>query len=454
MNMTELIDQLLAESKTTDCIVIVTKSQDSNIRWANTTLTTNGSADQTYIAIFAINDGRIGSVITSLDKHTDSIKLLRNAESKTALTPKAFDAMPLVGGDGKWPNNAISFAMSNGEETSIYSQLEKCFGTTRSKAMALFGYSDFKKSSCWLANSKGLRKFAEHKESLAELNLKTPDFKKSVWAGMSAQLPTGLDLGTLFKRLERKMAWSENIINLPSGKYETVLEPSAVADFLIYSYWTGIARTADEGQTVFSRPNGKNAIGEQLYSKEISIYSDPAAKNMDLPDFEIAYATSAEQSIFDNGFDLSRTDWIKNGMQQALITPRYWAKKQKSAVNPYIGNLIFDHPDGPNVEQMIATTKRGLLVTCLWYMREVDPQNLLMTGLTRDGVFLIENGKVLGAVNNFRFNMSPVDVLKQATEIGASQPALAREWGDYFTYATMPPLRIKDFNMSTVSDAI
>ena len=141
-------------------------------------------------------------------------------------------------------------------------------------------------------------------------------------------------------------------------------------------------------------------------------------------------------------------------MQQALITPRYWAKKQKSAVNPYIGNLIFDHPDGPNVEQMIATTKRGLLVTCLWYMREVDPQNLLMTGLTRDGVFLIENGKVLGAVNNFRFNMSPVDVLKQATEIGASQPALAREWGDYFTYATMPPLRIKDFNMSTVSDAI
>jgi predicted Zn-dependent protease len=124
-------------------------------------------------------------------------------------------------------------------------------------------------------------------------------------------------------------------------------------------------------------------------------------------------------------------------------------------VTPAIGNLTFEtsDPSAPALPEMIARTERGLLLTCLWYIREVDPQTLLLTGLTRDGVYLVENGEVTGAVNNFRFNESPVGMLSRLAEVGASVPALPREWGDYFSRAVMPPVRVEGFNMSSVSQA-
>ncbi len=118
-----------------------------------------------------------------------------------------------------------------------------------------------------------------------------------------------------------------------------------------------------------------------------------------------------------------------------------------------IGNLILDAQGTASLDEMIAATERGLLLTCLWYIREVEPQTLLLTGLTRDGVYLVENGRVSGAVNNFRFNESPVDLLGRISKAGASTPTLPREWGDYFARASMPPLLVQDFNMSTVSQA-
>jgi predicted Zn-dependent protease len=118
-----------------------------------------------------------------------------------------------------------------------------------------------------------------------------------------------------------------------------------------------------------------------------------------------------------------------------------------------VDNLIMSAESGASLESMIASTKRGLLLTCLWYIREVDPQTLLLTGLTRDGVYLVEEGEVVGAVNNFRFNESPVGMLSRLAEAGATEATLPREWGDYFTRAAMPPLRIEAFNMSSVSQA-
>ena len=123
-------------------------------------------------------------------------------------------------------------------------------------------------------------------------------------------------------------------------------------------------------------------------------------------------------------------------------------------MTPYVDNLILDGPGGgASLDAMVATTDRGLLLTCLWYIREVDPQTLLLTGLTRDGVYLIEGGEVVGAVNNFRFNESPVDMLGRLVEVGATVPTLPREWVDYFTRTAMPPLRVEGFNMSSVSQA-
>lgn len=454
MNIPAFIDGVIKASKTSECIVVVQQKLSANVRWANTTLTTNGQSDQIYVAIFAIENDQVGSIITSVDEHIDGIALLRNAEAKARAAEPTFDYNPVLPGNGKWETEANTITDNIGDMSYIYLGLEPCFTETRSMSLELFGYTESKCLNYWVATSKGLRKYTSHQESIIELNLKTSDFKKSVWAGMGAHTPKELDLKVLFARLKQKMQWSEKSITLPAGKYETILEPSAVADLLIYNYWSSAARDADEGNNSYARANGKNAIGERVCNEDITIYSDPHAPGMHVPSFEIAYSTSAEQSIFDNGLELEKTSWIKNGVVDSLITPRYWAKKQNRTPRPLIPNLLFEHPSGKNLADMIAKTKYGLLVTCLWYIREVDPQNLLLTGLTRDGVFLIEDGEVKGAVNNFRFNMSPVGMLKQTTEIGINEPTLAREFGDYFTFASMPPLRVKDFNMSTVSDAV
>lgn len=158
--------------------------------------------------------------------------------------------------------------------------------------------------------------------------------------------------------------------------------------------------------------------------------------------------------MFDNGLPLKATDWIREGELRHLSTTRHSAGLTGLPVTPAIGNLVLDGGEDRSLEEMVAATGRGLLLTCLWYIREVDPATLLLTGLTRDGVYLVENGEVVGEVNNFRFNESPVGLLGRATEAGRTEKTLPREWSDWFTRAAMPALRVPDFNMSSVSQGV
>jgi predicted Zn-dependent protease len=157
-------------------------------------------------------------------------------------------------------------------------------------------------------------------------------------------------------------------------------------------------------------------------------------------------------SVFDNGIDIGRVDWIRNGTVNALAYPRAAAAEFGQPVAVSADNLAMTGGSA-RLADMIAGTERGLLLTTFWYIREVDPAVLLLTGLTRDGVYLIEDGAVTAAVNNFRFNESPLDLLRRATEAGVSEVTLPREWGDWATRAAMPSLRIPDFHMSSVSQA-
>jgi predicted Zn-dependent protease len=206
---------------------------------------------------------------------------------------------------------------------------------------------------------------------------------------------------------------------------------------------------------VFAGRDGGTRVGERIATLPLTLRSDPAEADIRCAPFEIAEQSfGGVQSVFDNGAPVSPATWIDDGVLGELARTRAWAARTDAAPRPFVDNLVLEHRDSrTTLDEMIAGTERGLLLTCLWYIREVDPQTLLLTGLTRDGVYLVENGRVQGAVNNFRFNESPIDLLGRATEASRSEHTMSREWSDYFRRTAMPALRIPDFNMSTVSRA-
>jgi predicted Zn-dependent protease len=254
--------------------------------------------------------------------------------------------------------------------------------------------------------------------------------------------------------LERRLGWSQRRLELPPGRYDTVLPPAAVSDLMIYAYWVAAARTAHDGQSVFSRPGGGTRIGERLSRHPVTVYSDPGHTALQAIPFLAVASSGDSTSVFDNGIALGRTDWIRDGELAALVQTRETARLTDQPVTPHIDNLVVEVAGAQgSTEELVAGVERGLLLTCLWYIREVDPQTLLLTGLTRDGVYLVENGEITGAVNNFRFNESPIDLLDRFSGASATVPSFSREWGDYFPRTATPALRVPDFNMSTVSQA-
>jgi predicted Zn-dependent protease len=228
-----------------------------------------------------------------------------------------------------------------------------------------------------------------------------------------------------------------------------------VADLMTYLYWQAIARDADEGRTVFSRKGGGSRIGERLTEVPLTLRSDPEADGLRCPPFLHTTRSGSGVSVFDNGAPSPAVDWISGGVLTNLVSTRSWAQRTSSRPTLFVDDLLLGSPGASaGLDDMVAGTGRGLLLTCLWYVRAVDLQTLLLTGLTRDGVYLVEGGEVTAAVHNFRFNDSPVSMLGRLAEVGRTERTLPREFGDYFTRIAMPPLRVPDFNMSTVSRGV
>jgi predicted Zn-dependent protease len=287
-----------------------------------------------------------------------------------------------------------------------------------------------------------------------ELVARSADGTRSVWSGAGTAAFDDIDVHAFEERLARRLAWAETAIELPAGRYEVLLPPDASADLMVAMSEAMSGRDAEEGRSPFSSPGGGTKIGEQLCPLPFELRGDPAQPGLESAPFLVTGASGTDVSVFDNGLPVGRTRWIEGGRLRRLRYHRAGAARSGVEASPPVGNLTLALPDATaSLDEMIARTERGLLLTCLWYIREVDPVTLLLTGLTRDGVYLVEHGEVVGAVNNFRFNESPLDVLARTTEAGGSVRALSREWGEWMNRTAMPPLRVADFNMSSVSPA-
>jgi predicted Zn-dependent protease len=452
-----------------ETVVIADESSTANLRWAGNTLTTNGVATSRSLTVISVDRraggaAGVGMVARSGVTPGQVEDLVREAEKAAVEASAAEDAAELVTGEAGYRSESSSWSAAPGATDfgvfrSFATQLGQTLRSAEAAGRKLYGFAEHGVTSTFVGTSKGVRARYDQPAGRLELNAKSADLARSAWAGVATRDFTDVDVSAVDAGLAERLSWQSRRVDLPAGRYETLLPPTAVADMLIYLYWSAGARDAGEGRTVFSRPGieaegQRTRVGERLSPVPLDLFSDPSYPGLECAPFVTAHASGRDSSVFDNGLPSPRASWLSAGVLSALHSSRYSAGLTGLPVTPAVDNLVLSSPGGSaSLESMIASTKRGLLLTCLWYIRLVDPQTLLLTGLTRDGVYLVEEGEVVGAVNNFRYNESPVGMLSRVIEVGATAKTLPREWGDYFNRTAMPPLRIEAFNMSSVSQA-
>ena len=451
----QVVDTALAEAarlgKADETIVLVTDRADAALRWAGNSMTTNGESVSRHTTVISIvrqgNTAHVGSVRSS-DVDPAVIADLVAASQQTALSaPEARDSAPPLPGTDV-PADWDAPVPSTGAR--VFSGFAAPLAQGFRGADQLYGYARHIVETTFVATSSGLRRRYTQPTGSVEINAKRDG--GSAWAGVSTPDFVDVPIDSLLEQLSTRLGWAKRTVELPAGRYETIMPPSTVADMMIYLAWTMDGRGAQEGRTALSAPGGGTRVGEKLTGLPVTLYSEPAAAGLECTPFVAVPSSSERVSVFDNGMDIGRVDWVRDGTINALAYPRAAAAEFDAPVAVPADNLLMTGGSA-SLADMIAATERGLLLTTLWYIRTVDPTVLLLTGLTRDGVYLVEDGEVTAAVNNFRFNESPLDLLRRAAEAGASEVTLPREWGDWATRAAMPSLRIPDFHMSSVSQA-
>jgi predicted Zn-dependent protease len=455
-----LVEHALAATMSDECLAIVRDTTSANLRWANNTLTTNGVMHGVSVTVISFVRGRdgvaTGSVSGSASTQAQVSDLVRAADAAARAAAPAEDAADLVRDrvSTDWDDTAVP------TDIHVYDTfapaLGEAFGRASGADRVLYGFVNHEVATTYLGSTTGLRLRHVQPTGHYACTAKTADLAQSAWVGGATRDFADVDALAMEAAVARRLGWGTRRVDLPAGRYDTILPSSSVADLMIDAYWYAGARDAYDGQSVYSRHGGGTRVGERIARDGVHLFSDPAYAGLECAPFTLATSSGNMSSVFDNGLSLGRTDWIRDGHLAALLQTRYTAGLTGLPVTPAIDNLVLTVDDATGgVNDLVAGTERGLLLTCLWYIRVVDPQSLLVTGLTRDGVYLVEDGEITGAVNNFRFNESPVDLLQRFSHASATEPSFSREWGDdYFSRTATPALRVPDFNMSSVSRAM
>ncbi|PUA79262.1 metallopeptidase TldD-related protein [Nocardioides currus] len=455
----QLAEHALATTTADDCVVIVRDSSSANLRWANNTLTTNGvmvSVDVTVVSFVAAEGGTATGSVSGSASTTEQVgALVAAADAAARSASAAEDAAELVADRTSDDWDAEPEHTGIAVYDSFAPALGEAFRQATGEDRLLYGFVNHEVVTTYLASSRGLRLRHVQPTGHYACTAKDTALTRSAWVGGATRDFAEVDAATMAEQVKQRLAWAERQIDLPAGRYDTILPPGSVADLMIDAYWGAGARVAHEGESVYSRPGGGTKIGEQIARAGVHLFSDPTLSGLEAAPFNVAGASDNTDSVFDNGLPLGRTDWIADGRLTALLQTRHSAGMTGQPTTPMVDNLRLEVADGAGSEtDLVAGMDDGLLVTCLWYIREVDPQTMLLTGLTRDGVYKVEGGEIVGAVNNFRWNESPIDLLNRFSHASETVASFSREWGDdYFSRTAMPALRIPDFNMSSVSQA-
>jgi predicted Zn-dependent protease len=462
----DVVEAALAAATTAGadgCITIIEESSQAEVRFALNTTTTNGVRRNRSVTVIVIDDTSVG--VARQSGAVDVSAMVAAALSDAKSSSPAEDATDLIS-----PATATTSTTSTTSPTStpydtppaftdltvldpVLSGLAPAFAAARGRDVNLAGFAEHGVDTIYLGTSTGIRLAHTQPTSAVHLSALTTDGAHTAWVGTAVIDDFAAHVDEIWRRLD----WGRTRVALPAGRYETILPPSATADLMAaLAFYALGGQDAEDGRTVFAAPNGATRVGDTLAALPFDLTSGPALPGLECLPFVAVGSSTSESSVFDNGLPLGRTDWIHQGRLATLRYHRAGASRSRVPPAPYVDNLLLTSSSpapSPTLDDMISATERGLLLTCLWYIREVDPRTLLMTGLTRDGVYVVEKGTVVGSANNFRFNESPVDLLARATEVSDPVRTLGREFGEYLNRTSMPALRIPDFNMSSVSQA-
>jgi predicted Zn-dependent protease len=437
----KLCERILSFAKADQTRINIASGRTAFTRTAINRITTAGQADQVSVRITSIFGKRIASIDTTRLDDASLRRAVADAEAVAKLAPENPEFLPELG--KQTYIDVDGYYTSTGELTTEARAQSAALGikaATSANCVAA-GFIDMRAGSEAVATSNGLFGYQSTTGVASTLTIRTMDGLSSGWAG-----DDGADWNTIESEriaadaLRKCRDWRSKTA-LPPGKYEVVLESTAVGMLMQRMLGVFDARQADEGRSYFSKRGGGNRLGEKLFDDRVTITSNPAEKN-------------AETNPFTNaGQPIQREVWVENGVLKALAYSRFWAMKENVAPKSNPSNFIMSGGDA-SADDLIRSVKRGVLITRFWYIRPLNPRIISFTGLTRDGTFLIENGKITRPVTNFRFNQSLAELLAGVEMLGKPTRVAADESGASGTPVIVPALKIKEFNLASVSDAI
>lgn len=437
-----IIDKVLSFAQAEDCSVSVNGNENIQTRFANNSITTSGRHSSMSVGIsVTTKDGRNGSTSVS-ETSDDALKAaVAKAEEMASLSPPDVEYVEPLGPQ-KYPEiNSYDPATAKAGHDALIPAVKSAVTAAEAKKLQSSGFYTVSTISRAFANKKGNFGYATRTGADLSVTARTADGTGSGWASGDSIRLGDIKHADIARIATEKGVMSANPKPLAPGKYTVVLEPAAVRDLLPLMAGAFNARNAEEGRSFFSKRGGGTRLGDKMFSEKITLRSDPFdPRNPGLPWGGSGFGGGGGAGAL----PAQKMTWIEKGVVKNLSYSRFWAAKKGVAPTPAPGSLILEGENN-TLEDLIKSTERGLLVTHFWYIRFVNPQTLQYTGLTRDGVFLIENGKVTGPVNNFRWNESPANLLVNVEMM--AEPQLVDGM-------LLPAMKVRDFNMTSVSDAV
>lgn len=433
--------RVLGFSRAEQARVSINSGATGNTRFASNQISTSGDVTDTTVTITSAFGRRVASSTTNLLDDASVGAAVQVSERLAPLSPENPEYLGELGAMPVPERDAVFSSTADLSPEARARAAAEVTSPAADRGLVSTGYIEHRTGSSAVMTTRGQFAYEASSNANFTTTVRTPDGTGSGWAGAGLFDWRELDATSLAAQAVEKAERSREPRDVEPGRWVTILEPTAVSN-LVTLMMNGLgARGADEGRSFFSRPGGGNRIGERFLDERVTIWSDP----MDPRVFSSPFSGQ--------GLPNRREVWVENGVLKSLLYDRFWAQRQNREPTGFASGYYMEGGDA-TLDDMVRSTERGLLVTRFWYIRGVDPRTILFTGISRDGTFMIENGRVAYPVKNLRWNESPIFMLSNIEMLGRPVRVSPSESSEIAPAVVVPPLKVRDFTFTSTSDAV